>query len=190
MTQNYSIGFLCVILIFCLTGVSMADETPSYLVYIQGGEASIADGTDGMMELTVRDVVSHFHLSEKEYGILIPIDTLTSLSYPLNAAVVFSDTLEESTSMVEISNLTISDGNKVLTLQVRPLEFYEGEKLEGLNKDTHDLDGTDLKAITFTGIFVEVPGTSLENGSDPECVRRCHERYPEGNGCWKQCIYR
>jgi len=31
----------------------MADETPSYLVYIQGGEASIADGTDGMMELTV-----------------------------------------------------------------------------------------------------------------------------------------
>ena len=87
----------------------MADETPLYMIYIQGGEASITEETDGMVELTVRDVASHFHISEKEYGILIPVDTLPSFSYPLNAAVVFSDTLEESTSMIEISNLTLSE---------------------------------------------------------------------------------
>lgn len=168
----------------------MADETPSYLVYIQGGEASITDGTDGMMELTVRDVVSHFHLSEKEYGILIPVETLTSFAYPLNAAVFFSDTLEESTSMAEISNLTLSEENKVLTLQVKPLEFYDGERLSALNREKEDLYGTDLAAITFTGIFVEVPGASLENGCDPECIRRCQERYPESVSCWKQCIYK
>jgi len=169
----------------------MADETPSYIVYIQGGEASITDGTDGMMELTVRDLVSHFHISEKDYGILIPVETMTGLSYPLNAAVVFSDTLEESRSMVEISNLTLSEENKVLTLLLKPLEFYEGERLEALNRDNKDLHGTDLKNLSFTGIFVELTGNSLENGSDPECIRRCQERAPEGyGGCWKQCIYR
>ncbi len=188
MTRNFTIGLWCILLLFCLTGVSMADETPSYMVYIQGGEASITEETDGMVELTVRDVASHFHISEKEYGILIPVDTLTSFSYPLNAAVVFSDSLEESTSMVEISNLTLSEENNVLTLLGRPLEFYEGERLSALNRDTKDLLGTDLTAITCTGIFVELTGTSLENGCDMECIRRCQERYPESSSCWKQCI--
>lgn len=190
MTRIFLLGLCGILLLFCLTGVSMGNETPSYIVYIQGGQASITNGTDGMMELTVRDVVPHFHISEKDFGILIPVETLTNLSYPLSAAVVFSDALEEITSMVEISNLTLSEENKVITLQVKPLEFYEGERLITLNRVNRDLHGTDLAGLPFTGIFVELTGTSLENGSDPYCVQRCQERYPESVSCWKQCIYR
>ena len=190
MTRKIPFVFICLLLLVSLAGVSMADEAPSYVAYIQGGEAFITDGTDGMVEIIVKDVIPHFHVSEQEIGILVPVELLTNVTYPVNAAMVFSGIDDESTSIVEVSNLSLSDGNSVLTLQVRPLEFYEGERLKLFHSENKGLNVINRAAISFTGIYAEINAALLENGSDMECIRRCQERYPESSSCWKQCIYK
>jgi hypothetical protein len=171
-------------------GVSIADETPSYVAYIQGGETSITDGTDEIIELTVKDIVPNLYVSEKDYGILVPIDILNTLTYPVSAVLLFSSTEDESTSLVEILNLSLIGENKDFTIKVKPLEFYEGERLKSFHSESTGLNTINLTTKSFTGIYIELKGNSIENGSDPECVRRCQERYPGRNGCWKQCISR
>lgn len=190
MNRFFSLGLICFLMALLTTGVSIADETPSYVAYIQGGEASITDETDEIIELTVRDIVPNLYVSEKDYGILVPIDIMKTLTYPLNAVLLFSGTEDENTSLVEILNLSLIGENKDITIKAKPLEFYEGERLKSFQSDNTGLNTINLTTKSFTGIYIELKGNSIENGSDPECVRRCHERYPEGNGCWKQCIYR
>jgi hypothetical protein len=57
--------------------------------------------------------------------------------------------------MVKVSNLSLSDGNKLLTLQVHPLTYYEGVMLSsmaGKNSELSDIIG---KKFNRTSIYLE-----------------------------------
>lgn len=83
----------------------------------------ITQGTDGMMEIAVKNLVPYFHVQISNKGGLIPVEVLTNLTYPLTSAVVFSGVHSNGTSFCTVSNLTLTDDGKSLTIKVQPLEF-------------------------------------------------------------------
>ncbi len=138
-----------------MAGVCMADDVPPYLVYIQGGQSTVTEGTDGSYEIEVNDIIPYFHISDGIQGSLIPVEYLSGLSYPLNGAIVFTGAKNESTSMISVSNLSLSDGTMVLTLHAEPLEFYEGSLLASFAHEKRVLDGSIQTENTSTRIFFE-----------------------------------
>ena len=155
MTHSVLLGFICLLLLISLTGVSMAAESPGYALYVQGGVSSITNGTDGMTVITVMDVIPYFHITDGNKSLLLPIEGLTNITYPLDAAVVLSGTGNESTSLVKVSNLTLSDGNKSLILQVKPLEFYEGKLLNSFVSEKKELPLEKTGKFSSIGIYIE-----------------------------------
>ena len=155
MTHSVLLGFICSLLLISLTGVSMAAESPGYALYVQGGVSSITNGTDGMTVITVMDVIPYFHITDGNKSLLLPIEELTNITYPLDAAVVLSGTGNESTSLVKVSNLTLSGGNKSLILQVKPLEFYEGTLLKSFVSEKKELPLEKTGKFSSIGIYIE-----------------------------------
>jgi hypothetical protein len=133
----------------------MAEESPSYLGYVQGGGSSITDGVNETYVITINDVVPYFHLANGIKSSLIPVERLTNMTYPINAAMVLSGDANETTYMVEVSNLSWSGESKDLKFVVKPLKYYDGELLkpftvEGLTS----LDNIGLQS-TRTGLYFE-----------------------------------
>jgi hypothetical protein len=171
MNHHVSLGFICLLLSVFLLGVCCADETSEYVAYIQGGESSLINGSDGMVILTINDSIPYFHIlnGEKEY--LVPVELLSLYKYPLKAAAVFSGADGESVSLIEVSNLSLSDGNKVLTLEVKPLKFYEGEKLKILASENSELDSVMTGKNDQTGIYLETSMLAIENTDSLPCCK-------------------
>ena len=142
----------------------MADEVPSYLGYVQGGESTITDGTNGTSVITVNDLIPYFHLADGNKSSLIPVERLTNMTNPMNAAMVFSGAENETTFMVEVSNLSLSDGNKVLTLHVKPLEFHEGELLKSFTSKKNELNTIKTGKSGNVGIYIEITSVIPSNG--------------------------
>lgn len=138
MNHCLSLGFICSFLLISLAGFCIADEVPRYLVYVQGGESSITNGTDGAYEITMKDITPYFHITDEKKSNLVPIEVLSNLTYPMNAALVLSSVDNETTVLVQVANMSLSDGNKVLTFQTEPLEFYEGKLLKSFNENKQD----------------------------------------------------
>lgn len=134
------------------------DETvtsPGYAVYVQGGENSITEETDGMMVLTVRDLLPYVYVSDNEKSVLSPVEDLSGYACPLNAVLVFSGSDGDSVSFVEVSNLSLSEGGRSLTLEVTPLQLYKGDILKSFGSENNEvLTGT--AGATRTGIFLEI----------------------------------
>ena len=180
MNQHLPVGFIILTLLIFLIGFCIADESPSIITYIQGGESIIANGTDGMMFLTVHDIIPYFHMADRERSSLIPVDLLTYMAYPTNAAIFLSGVDDESVSLIEVSNLSFSKDNTHLILHVRPIEFYEGEALKPY------IDEELVHAIEMTGksdttaIYLEIIKTTPDNyincigwKGPLLCVRQC-----------------
>ena len=157
-----SLGILGLVLIVVLGGFSSADESPAILAYIQGGASSVTEDQNGSMLLTIPDLVPYYHLSLMEKSLLMPIEALALQFVPVNAALVFNSPEGESVSLVEISDISVSDMNNTLKLQVKNLESYEGKALSGFT-----CSGTTLTEQTAnstgTGIYLEIPGSTPEN---------------------------
>lgn len=158
-----------------LAGICIAAESPTYIIYIQGGENFITDGSDGMMKIVVSDVVPYVYINMGEKSRLIPVGRLTSFTYPLTAAMVFSGTDNESTSMVMVSNLSLSEGNKTLTLDVTPLKYYDGEKLKFLANEQTELTARKNEALKKTQIYIETSVPLASNNIDDDC--KCPNGY-------------
>jgi len=69
-------------------------------------------------------------------------------------------------SLVEIFNLSLSDENNSLLLQVKPLEFYEGSVLKTFENETSELDTLAVGNCSQTGVYIEVLGSAAENVND------------------------
>jgi hypothetical protein len=149
------LGFTCLLLLISLTVVTMATEFPGYVLYIQGGESSITNGTDGMTVITVKEVVPYFHITDGNKSILLPVEGLTNITNPLNTAVVFSDADSDYISLVEVSDLSLSEGNTSLILQVKPLEFYDGKMLRGFANEKNELPIGKTSNFKSFGIYME-----------------------------------
>jgi hypothetical protein len=165
---------ICSLLLVSLTGLYIADEPPGYLVYIQGGKSSITNGSDKMMMITVKDIIPFFHITEGKMSSLIPVEQLTSLTYPMSAALVFSGVDNETTFMVKVANLSLTDGNNVLTLQVEPLQYYEGDYLKSFDSAIQGLEMLIGSQYSRSAIYIEATS-----------------RAPDNTGCvtWMCCVY-
>lgn len=186
-------GFVVFLLAGVISGISFADQPPSIIVQITGGESTIADDTDGTAIITIKDIDSTVNLSDGDKSSEKSLDFLTVLQYPMNAALELSTAENKSVSMVIIANTTISDDNKTVTLRVTPLPFYEGGALSEFATKSVTLDELSDTTFTGTGIQGEITMEPMNNSvNDMEssfchiCMRYCMIRDTRWE-CNKQC---
>jgi hypothetical protein len=163
MNHSRTPGFICLFLLVSLAGVCLAEDAPSYVIYIQGSESSITNETDGITDIMVKDIIPYSHVSYGEKSRLIPVKRISNITGPLNAVIHFSGSDGESVTLVRVSNLSLYDENKVLTLRVHPLEFYEGRILTSLASEKNDLDKIPLDSFDSTGIYLEITEQTPQN---------------------------
>ena len=157
--------FFCSLFLISLVGVCIAVETSSSVIYIQGGESSVTNGSDGML-ISVKDVIPFIDISTGDENHLYLVKELANMSYPVKAAVVFKGSDTESTSMITVTNVSLSDKNKILTLQVNPLEFYEGEVLKSFASNQMTLSGNKSGKNNTISIYLEPSSVVPSNGGD------------------------
>lgn len=154
-----------------LAGICAAEQSPSYIAHIQGGQSIITNESSGMT-ITVQDVISNVTITTGNMSNLTTVDRITNLTYPLSAAVVFSGNDSETTSLVTISNLSLSEEKKGLTFQATPLKYYDGEELKSFAEKNVDLASTNVSTSNSVGIYIEIIGVPLNNDGDDlsDCV--------------------
>ena len=171
--------FFCLVILVSLAGVTFADEQPTYVMYIQGGENSITSETDGNVSITILDIVPYANLIDGERNSLLPVEILNFHQWPATAAVVLDDGSNASVSFVTISDLSFAKGNTTLTILASPDEFYEGEALGSFASGKGEINTLIGKKFDHIGLYVEgdfQPVANAEEGPD--------ERY---NRCLAEC---
>lgn len=176
MYRSFSLGFTFLLLLVSFTGICVADEAPSYVAYIQGGESSITNGSDGTFAITVKDIVPYFHIAGGEKSRLIPVELLTNMTYPMNAALVLSGADNETTVMVQVANVSLTDRNNILTLQADPLEYYEGERLKSFNGMRQSINALNDLRFVRSAIYLEGVGGVVTNSENCPYCEPCN--------CW------
>jgi len=165
MNRYLSSGFICSFILILLAGVCTADESPWHVLYIQGGESSIIHGSEGITDIIMKDIIPYAHFSDGKKSLLIPDTLVRYITSPVHAAVVFFGAGGESVSLIEISNLSLSHENKVLTLRVNPLEFYEGEALKSFVSEKNEFDAIEVDKFENTGLYLEIIWTAPVNNN-------------------------
>ena len=175
MNKGMIAGIICVFLLLSLAGFSIADEAPGYTLYLQGGDSFITSDTDGVKVISIQDVVPYICVEFEKTKQLLPVDDAPIFPFPMNAVLVFSGTDGDSFSLVQVSNLSLSDENKVLTLQIKPRDFYEGELLKAIAKGAVPIDTVDQEKKDITSVYLEVASIAPENSSEEcrECLAWC-----------------
>jgi len=178
------LGILCSLVLVLCTGFCSAAESPSAAIYTQGSESAITNGTNGMI-ITVKDVVPYFHITDGVESKLVPVESLTDISHPVQAVVKLFNAENETNSIIQVSNLSLSDENKVLTLDVTPLEFYDGEMLKPFVNGQTPLSNEKIGEYNRAGIYLEavweapsnalncVPCFCCDFGGSGECGDIC-----------------
>ncbi|MBN1165525.1 MAG: hypothetical protein JXA44_00160 [Methanospirillaceae archaeon] len=172
MNRYRTCGLLTVILLFSLTGFCIADETPIFLAQIQGGESTVAGGTDEMMVISIENYAPYFNITEGNATYSVPLEQRTTISWPLHAAILFTNDEKDTASLVTVANLSVSEEENILTLQVAPLPFYEGELLTTLAEEFVELDTMQGETFRNTRVYLEMEKPKAEN--EPYC---CPEGY-------------
>ncbi|MFH0966970.1 MAG: hypothetical protein V1862_04720 [Methanobacteriota archaeon] len=153
-----------------MVSVSFADEIPTATAYLQGGASSITDGTDQMVEITIKDIIPYAHITNGDKNTLVPLSIISNHTPNLNAAIVFSDDSNESFSFITISNMSLSNDDKDLILQVTPLKYYEGEALQPFFSQNQKMSPETGEKSTITRIYIESPLKPLTNNDHCECI--------------------
>ena len=162
MNRIVCAGFICSLLLIFLTGICTAADNPSFVGYIQGGESIITTEPAGMT-ISVQDVIPYFHKSGGNTEGLFPLERLTRMRYPMDAALVLSGADNESTSMIEITSLSLTDDNKTLMLHVTPLPYYEGALLKSFTGTQADLSAAVVGNRSTTQLYAEISLPVAEN---------------------------
>ena len=169
MNRHILSGVICFILLFLLTGMCIAEESPADLFYFQGGASAITEEPIGTYVGIVQDIVPYLHIANGSQGTstLTHIEVLDTISYPLNAALVFSGEDNEGSFMVEVSNLSFCLENKTLTFLIKPLEFYEGDVLKPFAHDNNELMIDVAEKSRSTGMYLEMFNYPPKNAHYP-----------------------
>jgi len=174
MKLKACVRIVCVIMTLLLfPEVCMADEALGHQVYLQGSDSSVAEGEDGMIILTIENMVPYgVYLLDNSF--IMPIGTIiTDINGSLNAAVIQSGPGGETVSIVQVSNPHYSADSRVLTLEVQPLEFYEGTVLTNFMEEKQDFS-TDMNGtILMTGVYLEYNPGAPDNICECECKPQC-----------------
>lgn len=176
-------GCLCLFLLVSLTGASLADSPSGFTIYVQGGESAIISDLNGTSVITIKDVVPYCYINQENTGELIPIQNFSYFSYPLQAALVISGEEKEHISMISVENLSLSDEKKILTLKVRPLEFYEGSGLNVFANNSPEPIMNTGEKVKNTGLYLEIIDPTPTN-----FFNQCVDMSDMGcAGCMREC---
>ncbi len=186
MNHHRDPGLICLLLLICLVGSCIADELPTSLAYLQGEKSTITAGSDGIYEISVNSPVPYFSLANGDTNRLIPINVLTSMPYPLNAALFFIEEKNETTAIVTVTNISFSEDNKTLILQVKPLEFYEGTQLKSFNDTKVPLDQVE-RSQSMVGVYLEINQKIPTNEDASTCYNNCVAERICAQVCYCNC---
>lgn len=167
MVRHLVLGCIASLLLVLLAGVCIAEETPSSVLYLQGGENSVSNGADGMVSITVKDIVPYCNIISGNTNNLIPVTTLANISGPMDAALIFAGPDNKNVYLVEVSSLSISD-DETLTLEVKPKKYYEGEALKSYATSNQTGDIVNEKGMPNIGIYIENIPTQQSNKKDDD----------------------
>lgn len=176
MNRGLMIGIICAFLMVSLPGICFADKSPGqYITYIQGGESSVTKEAEGMM-MTIQDVIPYMNVGFNAEQQLIPTSEVSYFHDPINAALMFSGDDGESVSFVQISHISFSNETKALSMQITPLEYYDGEMLTAYAKDAIAIENINTTMQKTIGVYIEVASHTPENYIEcdyRECVSHC-----------------
>lgn len=169
MNYYITIGSISLFIILSLIGLSSADNSPHFLTYIQGGEINIVEGTNGSNVVTITEIVPYAYTTIHNKSSLFPVQRLLQVPLPQDAALVLSGADWEVSSINEISNLSFSEDNTVITFHAKPLEFYEEGLLNSFTGDNARLNTSiDDRKANHTKMFLEMIMPTPDN-DQPEC---------------------
>ena len=172
MNRFVSYGLIGVFLLISMGCTCIADDGATKVIYLQGGESTIANVSDDMYEVTVQNLIPYFQGTTDNRTIFVPVKALASLTYPLNAAIIISGPAGDTTTLVTISNASLSEENTEMVLQATPLKFYEGEALKSFSTGNTGFNTT--AQSTVTGIYMEtVTSAPTNNMGCSECESKC-----------------
>ena len=193
MTRYQYLNITLLISLLLLTGLSSAAESYDYLAFLQGKESTIMNDTDDMMIITIHNPDPYLNITNNTSTTQSPVDSLMNASLPMNAALIFSAPDTEMTSIIRIENLSFSEDKESLTLQVRALDFYDGEVLTPYALDTINLHELDKKTFNETGLYLEMMMNAPENSyprnsACERCNRKCYVNYQYNlDQCLAEC---
>jgi hypothetical protein len=179
MVRHLVLGCIASFLLVLLAGVCIAEETPSSVLYMQGGENSVSNGTDGMVSITVKDIVPYFNIISGNTNNLIPVKTLANISEPMDAVLIFAGPDNKNVYLVQVSSMSLSD-DETLTLEVTPKKYYEGEALKSYATIDQTGDILNEKGMPNIGIYMEyIPAQQSNKRDDPDDYDGCYcHMYP------------
>jgi hypothetical protein len=184
MNLDMNRGMLLALLIICLgIGSCTAEENTDYITYVQGGVSSLAEGTNGTMVLTIADVIPYYDMEVVNRTFLMPLTTDSEYQLPLNAALVLNGADGEAVYLVKIKTWSFDSDKKALTLDVEPVEFYEGVTLKKFTDVKWDLSADKVGKELSTGLYLEIVGGTPSNGNGHGRVPRKPE-FPSSLGDW------
>ena len=190
MDHMYYQGMIISLLVCLLVGFCVAEEQNPVVVYIQGKGSTLTEDTNGTYVITIKETVPYIHFQDNYKSSLEPIQTLNLLTEPLNAALVQSGDDIEKTSMITVSNITISEDNNVLKLTIEPLKFYDGEILKSFQDVSGELESNTTEDASV-GVYLELPAYVPVNAFCT-CPLGCTDVYIAGVGpaceCTRNCL--
>lgn len=149
-------GLLLALLIICLgVGLCAAEENTDYIMYFQGGVSSLAEGTNGTMVLTIADIIPYYDRQVVNRTTLMPMVNGSVSQLPLNAALVLNGADGETVYLININKWSFDSNKKVLTLDVVPIEFYEGTVLKKFTDGKQDLSADKVGKELSSGLYLE-----------------------------------
>jgi hypothetical protein len=174
MNLDMNQGMLLALLIMCMVvGSCLAEETPGYLMYVQGGSSTLTEGTTGNLTLTTNDVIPYYEIQVADRTILLPMEGVSSYDLPLNTALVLNSADGELVYLVKTRSWLFDAEKKTLTLEIQPLEFYEGERLKRFTETGQNLSAEKGGKELSTGLYFEITGENPDNEIWPpktDCV--------------------
>ena len=145
-----------------ISGVSLGEETPGYVVLLQGGNSTLQEGVNDSV-LTIEDTNPYgVYLTNKSYIASIE-DVIPAVNSSIDAAIVRSGKEGNSISIVTVSNPVYSKDTKELTIQVKPLKFYEGAILKNFADEKQGITPDTLSKATLTRVYLEINQIAPEN---------------------------
>ena len=193
MTRYQYLSITLLISLLLLTGLSSAAESYGYLAFLQGEESTIVNDSNDLMIITIHNSDPYLNITNNTSTTKSPVDSLMNASLPMNAALIFSAPDTEMTSIIGIENLSISDDKESLTLQVRPLDFYEGEVLAPYTQGTVNIHELDKKTFNEIRLYLEMMMNAPENSyprnsACERCNRKCYVNYQYNlDQCLAEC---
>nr|WP_319537672.1 hypothetical protein [uncultured Methanospirillum sp.] len=155
-------GLVCIFLFFLVIGVVSADETPDVLIYLQGGNSTIEEGSGGSEVITIQKLVPYVNIESDNTNKLVPVSLMNELQYPLDSSIVLVGQSGNTEALRVISNISLLDNNNRLTLNVIPLQYYDGTRLRNFVQEGNT---TSLKGTYQTiGVYIEDKDTVPVNG--------------------------